>query len=302
MKPIAPGVAWERTLYANLYFVGEPGGPWAMVDAGPPGAFARLRAAAEARYGADARPEAVYLTHGHFDHAGSALALATYWDVPIYAHRLELPYLTGRSPYPPADPTPGGAVCFLCRFFPFNDADLGDRVQALPEGHLPGLPGWEVIETPGHSPGHVCFFRASDRVLLAGDAFATVDMDRARTLITQRRQIARPPTGFTCDWVGVRRSLHRLADLQPYTVASGHGTPMIGTEVAERLADFAGGFAAPRSGRYVSEPARTDENGIVALPPAPPDPLPKVLACVAIAALAGAALAVAARRKKRTER
>ena len=55
--------------------------------------------------GAGAPPEAIVLTHGHFDHAGSALQLAEYWDVPIYAHRLEMPYLTGKADYPPPDPT-----------------------------------------------------------------------------------------------------------------------------------------------------------------------------------------------------
>jgi glyoxylase-like metal-dependent hydrolase (beta-lactamase superfamily II) len=42
------------------------------------------------------------LTHGHFDHVGSVIELADYWNVPVYAHKLELPYLVGQMDYPPA--------------------------------------------------------------------------------------------------------------------------------------------------------------------------------------------------------
>ena len=110
MKEIASGVAWTYTSFVNIYFIGEPGGPWALVDSGLPFFSPKVRAEAAARYGPDARPEAIFLTHGHFDHAGSALALAEYWDVPVYAHRLELPYLNGHSDYPPPDPTVGGGI------------------------------------------------------------------------------------------------------------------------------------------------------------------------------------------------
>jgi glyoxylase-like metal-dependent hydrolase (beta-lactamase superfamily II) len=299
---VAPGVAWFRAVFVNLYFVGEPGGPWAVVDTGLPGCFEKIYAAAEARFGRGARPEAIYLTHGHFDHAGSALALSAYWDTPVYAHRLDLPYLTGRSLFPPTDPTPGGALAFLARFFPPNGTDLGDRVRELPApGHdVPGLAGWEWHATPGHSPGHVSFFRPADRALLAGDACATVDLDSWTALATQKPEISRPPVPVTCDWVAARRSLERLADLEPVTLACGHGTPMTGPEVAGALRALAEDFQAPRHGRYVAEPARTDEKGVVELPPPVPDPLPRTLAGVGIAAaLAGVVLA-AARKGNRT--
>lgn len=300
MEPIAPHVARIRSVFVNLYLVGEPGGPWALVDTGLPGGFDHVRAAAEERFGTNAKPEAVYLTHGHFDHAGSALALATFWGVPVYAHRLEMPFLTGKSQYPPTDPTPGGAISFMSRFFPSSKIDLGDHVRELPPSRtLPGLDRWEWVETPGHSPGHVSFFRPDDKVLLAGDAFTTVDMDGALALATQKQQVARAPTPFTCDWVQARRSVVNLAGLKPYTVACGHGAPMIGPDVADLLETHAQEFMAPRKGRYVAEPARTDENGIVALPPAPPDPLPKVLVGAGVAAALGALVLTASRQKKK---
>src|SRR6478752_3395505 len=73
------------------------------------------------------------------------------------------------------------------------------RIQ-LPVGELPGLPNWEWIATPGHSPGHVSFFRSSDRVLIAGDAFATMDMDSWSGLVGGKKELARSGAPFVMDW------------------------------------------------------------------------------------------------------
>src|SRR5205085_8885728 len=105
---IAPDVGWLPVSFTNVYFIGRAGGKWILVDAGLPGWVAEIAAAANARFGSGSRPEAIVLTHGHIDHSGSAVALAKIWDCPIYAHQLETPFLTGESPYPPADPTVGG--------------------------------------------------------------------------------------------------------------------------------------------------------------------------------------------------
>lgn len=156
---IAPDIGWLPVSFVNVYFIGRPGGAWVLVDAGLPGRANQILEAAEARFGAGARPEAILLTHAHFDHAGSALDLAEVWNVPIYAHRLELPYLTGKSDYPPPDPTVGGAMAFLSRFMPSQARDFGERIRELHPNEVPGAQGWEWLATPGHSPGHISFFR-----------------------------------------------------------------------------------------------------------------------------------------------
>src|SRR5437867_9069588 len=60
---IAPDVGWLPVSFANVYFVGRPGGKWVLIDAGLPGWAADIFAAAEARFGAGSRPEAIVLTH-----------------------------------------------------------------------------------------------------------------------------------------------------------------------------------------------------------------------------------------------
>lgn len=288
IERIAPDVGWQPISFVNAYLVGHPGGPWAMIDTGLPGRAQQIFTAAEARFGTGSRPEAIYLTHGHFDHAGSARQLAERWEVPIFAHRLELPYLTGRSDYPPPDPTIGGAIAFLSRFIPHRTRDLGERVRELPNEDLPGLAGWRWIATPGHSPGHVSFFRESDRVILAGDAFATMNMDSWIGLASGKKELARAGAPFNMNWDATRESIKKMAELRPHVVGCGHGIPMTGSALPDRLESFANRFRRPRHGRYVAVAAEVSEAGVVALPRAPFDPIP--LATAGALFVAGVAL------------
>jgi glyoxylase-like metal-dependent hydrolase (beta-lactamase superfamily II) len=292
------GVERVPIVFVNAYLLDAAAGAWVLVDTGTPGAAGRIRRAAERRYGPGARPEAIVLTHGHVDHAGTVVALATAWDVPVYAHPLELPYLTGRSDYPPKDPTVGGALGFMSRLLPARGVDLGARACPLPgDGEVPGLPGWRWVHTPGHTAGHVSLFRDADRTLVAGDALATVDQDSAiEMLVTQRPAFGVPPAPFTTDWDTGRESVVRLAELRPSVVAAGHGRPVRGPHVADDLARFASEFTRPVRGRYAHHPAHADERGVTWVPPAVPDPLQRQL--LLGAAVAGGLYAVARSRRR----
>jgi glyoxylase-like metal-dependent hydrolase (beta-lactamase superfamily II) len=306
LMDVTADVAMLDLVLVNAFFVGDPAdGPegWVLVDAGIPGAASRFIRAAEERFGRGARPRAIVMTHAHFDHAGSVEALAEHWDVPVYAHELELPYITGRSAYPPADPTVGGGFMARMSFlYPRGPYDVGSRARALPaDGHVPEMPGWRWVFTPGHAPGHVSFFRDADRMLIAGDAFVTTKQESLASVLTQHKAMHGPPAYYTHDWDAARNSVRRLAALHPYIAVTGHGLPMANPRLDHDLDELARHFdelAMPRKGRYVHHPAVFDRHGVVAVPPPVPDPFPKVLLALTVA---GAAVATVAALRGRNE-
>lgn len=298
-----PGIRRVPIVFVNAYLVdinsGVPADGWVLVDTGLRGlGAAGIRRAAAARYGSGSRPRAVVLTHGHFDHAGSARALAGHWGIPVFAHRLEMPYLTGRSDYPPPDPTVGGALAMMSRAFPHGAPDLDGCVQPLPDdGSVPFLPGWRAIETPGHTSGHVSLWRESDGALLAGDALATMNQESWATTVTMPRELRWPPIPLTCDWGAARASVRRLAALRPHSLGAGHGLPMSGGHVADALQSFATELMPPAHGRYVDEPVLADERGLVAVPPSVPDPVGTTLRVIGGAAVVGVLIAAIVRTR-----
>jgi glyoxylase-like metal-dependent hydrolase (beta-lactamase superfamily II) len=287
---VAPDVYGMRIVMVNVFFIGTPAN-WALIDAGLYFSADRIEHAAAELFGEGSRPASIVLTHGHFDHVGSLRELLRRWNVPVYAHRLELPYLTGRSSYPPPDPGVGrGAMAILSPLYPRGPFDAGSAVRRLAgDGSVPGLPGWRAIETPGHTPGHVSLFRDSDRTLIAGDAFVTTKQESLMAVLTQRQEIHGPPSYFTPDWESAELSVRRLADLEPEVAACGHGIPMRGDELRRGLRHLANNFRAaaiPRWGRYVGRPARADESGVVSVPARKFTPAHAAAGAIGLAAVA----------------
>lgn len=271
---VTTDVAGLKTLFVNLFLIGEPGtgNPWVLVDAGLPGYTGQIKKKAEQLFGPNAKPDAIVLTHGHFDHTGSLKSLLKEWpDVPVYAHKLELPYLTGKSSYPPPDPAIGGGMMAYTSFiFPIGPDDFGDRVRAIADDDtIPELPGWRVIHTPGHAPGHISLFRDSDRTLIAGDAFVTTNQNSAIAVAQQKQEFHGPPAYFTCDWQAAQQSVKHLAALNPRAVGTGHGVSVRGLDLElglNRLSQHFEEMSIPSEGRYVKQPAVTDETGVVDMP------------------------------------
>lgn len=255
---VAPDIAYQRLAIVNVAYVGDPSGEWVLIDAGVPGMTRQIMNAAEERFGENARPAAIVMTHGHFDHTGVLGNLAESWNVPIYAHEQELPYLNGGKSYPPPDPDVGGGIMpALSRFFPRGPIDVGEWLQPLPaDGAIPVMPGWEWLHTPGHTKGHISLWRESDRSLLAGDAFITTDQESAYAVATQKTEIQGPPMYFTPDWDSARSSVEQLSALEPELVVTGHGHALRGAEMRAALHKLARDFdeiAVPREGKYVDK-------------------------------------------------
>lgn len=108
-QQVAPQVYCVPILIVNVCFIGDSG-KWVLVDTGLSNSGPFIIEAAGHHFGTQRKPEAIILTHGHFDHVGSIMELIKKWDVPVYAHAQELPYLTGQANYPEADPSVGGGL------------------------------------------------------------------------------------------------------------------------------------------------------------------------------------------------
>lgn len=270
---VAPGVWGMKDVFVNMYAIlNHAENNWWLVDAGLGWSAPKIKRMAELLFGTDSKPAAIILTHGHFDHVGSVKRLSEEWDISVYAHHLEIPYLTGMSSYPPTDATVGGGLMADLSFaYPNKPINIKERLVALPKGgNIPGLPNWQYYHTPGHAPGHISLFRASDRVLIAGDAVTTTKTESAISTIFQIKKISGPPKYFTSDWLSAASSAEQLANLEPEILASGHGKPMRGPGMRKSLHNLVRDFekvAIPAAGRYNRQPALMDDSGVVHIPP-----------------------------------
>jgi len=262
LDDLARGVRGVRILFVNVFAVSPLEGPgtWTLIDAGLAMSAGKIKHWAENHFGKGTRPQAIILTHGHFDHVGAIKDLLKDWDVPVYAHTAEFPYLTGHEKYPPPDPSVGGGLmAVMSPLYPRTSADLTGKVQALPaDSSVPTLPGWRWLHTPGHAPGHVSLYRDEDKTLIVGDAFCTTDQNSFLAVAKQKPELTGPPAYYTPDWEAARESVRLLAELRPKTIAPGHGLPMCGDEVAEQVMKLAINFdhiAMPDHGKYVHRAA-----------------------------------------------
>lgn len=260
---IARGVKGMRILFVNVFALTNPSGGWTLIDTGLYLSAGKIKNWAESHFGKNTKPEAIILTHGHFDHVGAVRDLVADWDVPVFAHPDELPFLTGHAKYPAPDPgVGGGLMAVMSPLYPRTSADLSGRVQPLPaDGRIPTQPDWTWIHTPGHAPGHISLYRAEDKVLLPGDAFCTTKQESFLAVAKQTPELHGPPSYYTPDWDAARASVLALARLCPRTIAPCHGLPMCGDEVPDQLQRLALNFdriAMPDHGKYVHKTATVD--------------------------------------------
>lgn len=214
MKELAPGV-WQVLGYkpgfglaaTNLInaFVIED----VLIDAGTRHSGKRILRELKGReIGAHA------LTHAHPDHQGASHEVCEALGIPFWVPDgdvapAENPDLIGeRQPSHPV-------AQFYARIF----TGPGHKVdRALKEGDSVG--GFEVIEVPGHSAGHVAYWRESDRVLIVGDVLTNMDQ------LTGIRGLHEPKPYLTPDPAQNRRSAKKFVPLEPELVLFGHGPPL----------------------------------------------------------------------------
>jgi len=266
---IAPGVycmeVGKGITRSNVYFV-RSGPSWALIDAASANWGRLIRKIAESLFGADTRPASILITHAHPDHEGSALELARMWGCPVYLHPDELPLaaagdLSTIEKY--ANPLDRWVILPSLRAMPrrrvksmLSKASLKDVARAFDRGAaVPGLPDWECIPVPGHTPGHVAFFRTGDRVLITGDALLTVDLNSfwgslLWALRINKQRVSGPPWYSTWNRRAAKESVAALAGLEPRVLACGHGVPMTGDETAGEVRAFAGRYCGPAAAKH----------------------------------------------------
>ncbi len=262
-QEIAPGVycmeVGKGIMRSNVYFV-RSGSSWVLIDTASANCGPVIQEAAESLFGANTRPAAILLTHNHPDHAGSTLELARRWGCLAYVHPDELPLVTAdfstffSTVKGYANPLDIWVVLPLLRVMPrrhesmLSESSFKDVARAFdPNTGVPGLPDWECIPTPGHTPGHVSFFRPSDRVLITGDAVLTVHLNSLWGFLLwgfrrNKQRLSGPPWYTTWSWRAAKESVAPLARLEPRVLACGHGLPMSGTGTAPELRAFADHF------------------------------------------------------------
>ncbi|HEY2141757.1 MAG TPA: MBL fold metallo-hydrolase [Solirubrobacteraceae bacterium] len=197
----------------NVYLVGD-----VLIDAATRQAEKRIM-----RQIAGRTVSAHALTHVHPDHQGASHALCERLGIPLWCGQDDVPAMetAGGVAAPNA---PKLITAFQERFWIGPPHPVA---RALKEGDE--VAGFTVLETPGHSRGHVSFWRERDRVLILGDVLNNMN------LLTALPGLHEPPSFFTPDPVRNRESARRLAELRPSLACFGHGPPL---RDPGKLADF----------------------------------------------------------------
>ena len=147
----------------------------------------------------------ILLTHGHSDHTGAVPGIVKKYDVPVYAHQIEIPFMEGDSLYPRRKK--------LEKNLPKN---IAKPLKKDEKDNLLSLSGLTPYLTPGHAPGHVVYYHEQDQVLLAGDLF------------TSKRGMLRPPMKmFTADMEQAIKSASILSKLNPVRMEVCHGAAVL---------------------------------------------------------------------------
>ena len=220
MRELAPGV-WQlsgRPRNAiNVYLIED-----VLIDAATRRAPKRILGQLQGR-----KVSAHALTHAHPDHQGASTAVCDALGIPYWVGATDVP-LAEDLDNMRASQTPHPLNRLIMRYW----CGPGRKVdRPLREGDE--VAGFEVLDVPGHSPGHIAYWRESDGVLILGDVLNNMDVTTARTGLTE------PKPYFTHDPAQNRASARKLGPLEPKLVLFGHGPPLTDTrkfvEFVERL-------------------------------------------------------------------
>jgi glyoxylase-like metal-dependent hydrolase (beta-lactamase superfamily II) len=207
---------------------------WVLVDTGPEAAADFIIEHAKERFWRQ-KPKAIILTHGHVKHAGAAGKLADSWNVPVYMHPLEMPYLIALADYPRPDSRETDRLEQKMDPYPQKGINLSFHSVPLPlDRTVPGMRGWQWVQTPGHTVGHISLFRPQDGTLIAGDAF-TQKQEALFGALSLHPDAGDHFEYTTADWSASLHTFERLRDLKASLAILSHGKPLPGEELEKQL-------------------------------------------------------------------
>jgi hydroxyacylglutathione hydrolase len=214
LRQLAPGV-WRLDEFPrpliNVYLTED-----VLIDAGRTWDLSRIR-----KQTAGLDLSLLALTHVHPDHQGSAKAICEERGIPLACHEDDVDAMEGGRP---VAATSHPMARLYARLWAGPPRKV-DRV--LREGDE--VAGFRVVHAPGHAPGEVILFRDSDRVAICGDVIRNI------SYLTLRSRLAEPPDDLTPDPVENRRSIRKLAELNPSLILPGHGPAVTDIAAFERF-------------------------------------------------------------------
>jgi hydroxyacylglutathione hydrolase len=217
VKNLAPGVWRLRQIPApsvNVYLAED-----VLIDAGTRWDRRRIFSQIEG-----IELSMLALTHVHPDHQGVAKDVCEARGIPLACHADDVDAMEGRRPVQEAAPdNPFNRIIKRIWQGPPHEVE-----RVLNEGDE--VAGFRVVHAPGHARGEVIFFRDSDRVAICGDVV------RNMSYATGRPMLAEPPDIFTADPAENRRSIRKLAELEPSLILPGHGPELVDMARFERFA------------------------------------------------------------------
>jgi glyoxylase-like metal-dependent hydrolase (beta-lactamase superfamily II) len=157
----------------------------------------------------------IFITHYHLDHAGSLAALKAATGATVYASPADAAVISGQTPQPLPQGWRRWVVWLEDRLLPVRPCPVDKLLNDGDAVPIPGLGELRAVASPGHTPGHLCYYLPERRLLFTGDA------------LINTKELAGANPQFSLDMVQARAAVRKLAALDVDVLCFSHGPPIV---------------------------------------------------------------------------